>query len=57
MLVFDPKKRITAAEALKHEYLSAYHDEADEPIAGAAFDWSFNDADLSVDTWKGTMTY
>ena len=33
MLVFDPKKRITAAEALAHEYLAPYHDPTDEPVA------------------------
>lgn len=55
MLVFDPKKRITATEALGHEYLAPYHDPTDEPIAEEKFDWSFNDADLPVDTWKIMM--
>lgn len=55
MLVFDPRKRITAAEALAHEYVSPYHDPTDEPEASEKFDWSFNDADLPVDTWKVMM--
>lgn len=55
MLVFDPKKRITASDALRHEYLTPYHDPTDEPIAEEKFDWSFNDADLPVDTWKIMM--
>lgn len=55
MLVFDPKKRITATSALEHEYLSPYHDPNDEPVAEEKFDWSFNDADLPVDTWKIMM--
>ncbi|KAG8996684.1 MAPK protein hog1 [Tulasnella sp. 427] len=55
MLVFDPRKRITATEALAHEYVSPYHDPTDEPVAPEAFDWSFNDADLPVDTWKVMM--
>lgn len=55
MLVFDPKKRIRAGEALAHEYLSPYHDPTDEPEAEEKFDWSFNDADLPVDTWKIMM--
>ncbi|CCO36418.1 p38 MAP kinase [Rhizoctonia solani AG-1 IB] len=55
MLVFDPRKRITAAEALSHEYVAPYHDPTDEPIASEPFDWSFNDADLPVDTWKVMM--
>lgn len=33
LLEFDPRRRITAAEALKHPYLSAYHDPNDEPDA------------------------
>lgn len=53
MLVFDPRKRITATEALAHPYLSPYHDPTDEPVAPEKFDWSFNDADLPIDTWKG----
>lgn len=55
MLVFDPKKRITATEALEHPYLAPYHDPTDEPSADEKFDWSFNDADLPVDTWKIMM--
>ncbi|KAJ2479277.1 MAPK protein hog1 [Coemansia sp. RSA 2131] len=55
MLVFDPRKRITAAEALAHPYLETYHDEADEPGAESVFDWSFNDADLPVEEWKVMM--
>ncbi|KZZ88433.1 mitogen-activated protein kinase HOG1 [Ascosphaera apis ARSEF 7405] len=55
MLVFDPKKRITAAESLSHEYLAPYHDPTDEPEADMKFDWSFNDAELPVDTWKIMM--
>ncbi|CEH19385.1 mitogen-activated protein kinase [Ceraceosorus bombacis] len=55
MLVFDPRTRITAAEALSHPYLAPYHDPSDEPEAEEAFDWSFNDADLPVDTWKVMM--
>jgi len=39
-------------QSLEHEYLQPYHDPTDEPEAGEKFDWSFNDADLPVDTWK-----
>jgi len=55
MLVFDPRKRLSAGDALTHEYLSPYHDPTDEPVADDKFDWSFNDADLPVDTWKIMM--
>lgn len=55
MLVFNPKQRIQAPDALAHEYLTPYHDPTDEPVAQEKFDWSFNDADLPVDTWKIMM--
>lgn len=55
MLVFDPRKRINAPESLEHDYVSPYHDPTDEPEALDKFDWSFNDADLPVDTWKVMM--
>lgn len=55
MLVFDPRKRIDATQSLAHEYVSPYHDPTDEPVAPEPFDWSFNDADLPVDTWKVMM--
>ncbi|KXN68245.1 mitogen-activated protein kinase HOG1 [Conidiobolus coronatus NRRL 28638] len=55
MLVFDSRKRITAAEALSHPYIECYHDESDEPVATEKFDWSFSDSDLPVDTWKVMM--
>ncbi|KAI3622541.1 map kinase [Moniliophthora roreri] len=55
MLVFDPRKRIDATESLDHEYVAPYHDPTDEPEASEKFDWSFNDADLPVDTWKVMM--
>jgi p38 MAP kinase len=52
MLVFDPQKRVTAAEALAHPYLAEYHDPEDEPVAAARFDWSMTDADLSHKEWQ-----
>ncbi len=53
--MFDPRKRINATESLGHEYVAPYHDPTDEPEAAEKFDWSFNDADLPVDTWKVMM--
>lgn len=55
MLVFNPKSRMNASQALAHPYLAPYHDPTDEPAAEEKFDWSFNDADLPVDTWKIMM--
>lgn len=55
MLVFDPYKRVKAAEALAHEYLAPYHDPTDEPVAEEKFDSSLNDADLPVNTRRIMM--
>ena len=55
MLVFDPRMRVRAGDGLAHGYLAPYHDPTDEPVADEKFDWSFNDADLPVDTWKIMM--
>lgn len=55
MLIFDPKKRISAVDALEHPYMEPYHDPTDEPACEIKFDWSFNDADLPVDTWRVMM--
>ena len=32
MLCFDPAKRISCDDALRHPYLQAWHDPADEPL-------------------------
>lgn len=55
MLVFDPKQRISATEALELPYLAYFHEPDDEPVAEETFDWSFNDADLPLDTWRVMM--
>jgi mitogen-activated protein kinase 1/3 len=43
MLVFDPNKRISIEDALKHPYMSNYHDEEDEltgdPVSAFDFDY------------------
>ncbi|OAD76119.1 hypothetical protein PHYBLDRAFT_16163 [Phycomyces blakesleeanus NRRL 1555(-)] len=49
LLEFDPSRRITVEEALAHPYLSAYHDEDDEPSHNHTFDFSFEVVDSIVD--------
>lgn len=44
MLTFDPAKRITVEDALKHPYLATYHDSTDEPTHSSSLDFSFEDA-------------
>ncbi|CAG4954335.1 unnamed protein product [Colias eurytheme] len=51
MLELDADKRITAEQALAHEYLAQYADPTDEPVS-APYDQSFEDMDLPVDKWK-----
>ncbi|KAF9005926.1 kinase-like domain-containing protein [Cyathus striatus] len=38
MLTFDPTERITVPQALEHPWLSAYHDESDEPSCPHKFE-------------------
>ncbi|KAJ6010958.1 p38 MAP kinase [Penicillium sp. IBT 35674x] len=52
LLVFDPKKRLSAGEALAHTFLATYHDPTDEPMAEKPFDWSFDARQCDLETWK-----
>ncbi|KAJ3102558.1 Mitogen-activated protein kinase [Phlyctochytrium planicorne] len=52
LLTFDPKNRITAEEALRHPYLSAYHQPDDEPNHPRLFDFSFESAQSIEDIKK-----
>lgn len=42
MLVFNPSKRITVEEALKHPYFDSLHDSEDEPQAPGIFNFGFD---------------
>ena len=41
MLAVDPANRIAVTEALRHPYLSKYHDPDDEPICIPVFNFDF----------------
>jgi len=43
MLVFNPKKRITVEQALRHPYLGSLHDESVEPASEGFFEFDFED--------------
>lgn len=55
MLDIDPKKRITAADALAHPYVSTYSDSNDEPECKKQIDWSLLDSEMTTDEWKCKM--
>ena len=55
MLNLDPEKRITAADALMHPYLSTYQDSEDEPAFDKELSWSLLESELSADEWKTNM--
>jgi serine/threonine protein kinase len=43
LLVFDPEKRYTAADALRHPYVANFHDPANEPRCTRAITIPIND--------------
>lgn len=45
LLAFDPTERITCEDALKHPYLSVWHEESDEPLCSEKFDFGFEAED------------
>lgn len=56
LLAFNPVKRITVEDALRHPYLEPYHDPEDEPIAEVIpesfFDFDRNKDSLSKEQLK-----
>ncbi|XP_038260707.1 mitogen-activated protein kinase 7 isoform X1 [Dermochelys coriacea] len=52
MLHFDPRERITVAEALKHPFVAKYHDPDDEPDCVPAFDFDFDKQVLTKERIK-----
>jgi len=54
MLVFDPRRRITASQALEHPYLQALHNVNDEPSA-PSFDFTFEETSVSENDLRGLI--
>lgn len=46
MLQFDPRKRISVADALEHPYLATYHDASNEPVAKSVFKADFENFEM-----------
>ncbi|XP_029462718.1 mitogen-activated protein kinase 7 [Rhinatrema bivittatum] len=55
MLRFDPRERISVPEALRHPFLSKYHDPDDEPDCVPAFDFHFDRPALSREEIKAAI--
>eukprot|EP00803_Ostreobium_quekettii_P007246 evm.model.scf_339EXC.16 EVM.evm.TU.scf_339EXC.16 scf_339EXC:91671-94680(+) len=49
LLQFNPEARMTATEALEHEWLAAHHDEASEPSAPREFKFDYEEDNMSAD--------
>jgi mitogen-activated protein kinase 1/3 len=61
LLAFNPAKRITVEDALRHPYLEPYHDPDDEPTADPIpeefFDFDKNKDTLSKEQLKGSLSF
>ncbi|KAA8498022.1 Extracellular signal-regulated kinase 1 [Porphyridium purpureum] len=55
MLVFDPAKRITVEEALRHPYLAGLHDPDDEPHCEQTFQFEFENENLTKDQLRALI--
>ncbi|XP_057533607.1 mitogen-activated protein kinase homolog MMK2 isoform X2 [Amaranthus tricolor] len=52
MLVFDPSKRITVSEALRHPYLAPLHDINEEPVCQQPFNFDFEHSSFTEEHIK-----
>mmetsp|Transcript_12070 Transcript_12070/g.15656 ORF Transcript_12070/g.15656 Transcript_12070/m.15656 type:complete len:427 (-) Transcript_12070:56-1336(-) len=55
MLTFNPAKRITVQDALKHPYLASLSNEADEPICEKRFEFEYEKETLSKEMLQELM--
>ena len=51
-LVFNPAKRIKAADALCHPYLQKLHKESEEPVATEEFKWGGDNVEFTEATLR-----
>lgn len=52
LLTFNPHRRVSVEEALKHPYLAQYYDPTDEPIAPKPFTFDMELDDLPLPQLK-----
>ncbi len=55
LLTFNPRKRITAKEALSHPYLERLHRPAEEPSADFQFTWDLDNSELTEPQLRGEL--
>ena len=55
MLEFNPQKRITVEEALRHPYLAEFHDSDDEAVSEETADFQFENQEISFDDLKALL--
>jgi len=57
MLIVDPTKRISIAEALEHPFLAEFHDSEDEPVTDKldTYDFDFEYYELSNEQLKDLL--
>lgn len=53
--MFNPNKRITVEQALKHPYFVQYYDEDDEPVCTAPFTVEFENDELPKEDLKNLI--
>ena len=55
MLIFNPAKRSTAEECIKHPYFKGLHNPEEEPVAPEPFDWAFDNFEPTKDILQGMV--
>jgi hypothetical protein len=47
MLNFNPYKRFTVEQCISHPYFEGLHNPEEEPVCSSAFDWKFDECELT----------
>lgn len=55
MLEFNPNKRVTVEEALRHPYLADFHDSDDEPVSQEVAEFIFESQDFGFEDLKAML--
>lgn len=55
MLVFNPNKRYTIEQCISHPYFEGLHNPEEEPICEEAFDWTFDEVELTKENLQGMI--